>query len=583
MTAVRAWSVAAASVLLCSCAAQPSHGMSSVLLLVLAHCWLSMVAFAMPARWTGLERMFGALLALGLMAFAAFWCYFAAPGLGHAAAVVMLLSPPAAAAALWRGRELPGRDLLRLQVLALPSLALAALVLWIGLYPFAWEGNDWTVPAHRWRDMPVDNWLSFQFAQMLADGKIIIPMLEQWLTSDRPPLQVGLSLVFRDIIQDHAGLSYQVISSWAQALVLIPLIALLDGVRSRFGRAACLCVVGLSALVVLNTLFVWPKLLAATYCAIYHLLLFRGGRVPRRRVLFDVAIGVSAALALLSHGGAAFALIGSTVAWLAARRPAAIPRLLTIALSSIALYLPWVLYQRLVDPPGDRLLKWHFAGQIDVTDKSLGRVMLDAYASQPLQSWIDAKQANVATIFSGTVQFFRDAWQLLAGGADGAHVALSEPMLQASFFSTAYGMWLFSPLLVLPLFAWGVARSSLKRATFPAGLAAASLVSMLAWIVLMYMPGSTIVHAGSYFTTIAVQLLVMLLALQVAPFLFHVLAFGNIGLFFMIYVLDRPATAVPGYDTYLLVGIALMAAFLAACLRATATPALPQSNPGHQP
>ena len=35
-------------------------------------------------------------------------------------------------------------------------------------------------------------------------------------------------------------------------------------------------------------------------------------------------------------------------------------------LLALVLYAPWLAYQRLYDPPGDRLLKWHLAGVTEV-------------------------------------------------------------------------------------------------------------------------------------------------------------------------------------------------------------------------
>lgn len=541
-----------------------------VSLVLLAHVWFCLIAFAMPQRWSLQRRAIGALLAMGLIAFATFWVYFGSPALGRIFSILVLVAPAAAAARIWRHRAAPRQDLGQINRLVLPSLLLAVLVLWIGLYPFDWEGSDWTVPARRWRDMAQDNWLSFMVADMVSSGAIVSPMLEEWLSSDRPPLQSGLFLIFNGLIADHAGLTYQTVSSWGQSLVLVPLSILISGASGRSLRGPMLGVIGLSALVVLNTLFVWPKLLAAAYCATYHLLLFDHGRdgsdATHRRVWFDAAAGCSAALALLSHGGAAFALAGSTLACILVRRAASILPVLRIAAASVCVYLPWVLYQRFVDPPGDRLVKWHFAGQIDVTSRSTGQVLIDAYSSIPFSTWIEGRRANIDTMFAGTFRFFSDAIELLIQATNGRHSHLVQPMIESSFFSTAYSLWFFSVVLVAPFLAWAAVRGKPLRPLWPPGLLTAAFISLAIWVMSSFVPGATIVHHGAYFTTLSVHLAVMLLVASVSRLAFAVLAIANIGTCLLLYVFDRGQSLAQMPAAYAAGATLLTAAFLGTCI-----------------
>lgn len=414
----------------------------------------------------------------------------------------------------------------------------------------------------------MDNWLSFMVADMLANGRLVSPMLEEWLTSDRPPLQAGLSLLFSGIIAGHAGLAYQVSSTWAQSLILLPVAMMLATVPSARARAIALVVVGLSPLVFFNALFVWPKLMAATYCALYHLILFRtdpraSGPAPGWTA---AAAGVVAALALLSHGGSAFALAGSTLAFLAAGRVRALVPTLCTSAVAIVVYAPWVAYQKLVDPPGDRLVKWHFGGRIEVTEQSLVEVLRQSYGELSLQSWLAGRWQNVETAMSGTLRFFSDAGALVRSLVDATPGHASQPMVEASFFSTAYSLWFFGLAIAGPLLALALARRMPLTGLWPRGLPLATLLSLAAWITLMYIPGSTIIHAGSYFTTLALQLMVVLLAVRVAPALFPLLAACNVAIACALYVFDRPAAAWPSAVPYAVLASLLVAGFIAACL-----------------
>ncbi|MBD4688764.1 hypothetical protein GUG36_24660, partial [Xanthomonas citri pv. citri] len=76
-------------------------------------------------------------------------------------------------------------------------------------------------------NLSTDAWLPLLFGDMLARGKIDVPMVGDWLSSDRPPLQVGLYLMLYKVFPETRALVYQGISTWAQALVLLPLASLL--------------------------------------------------------------------------------------------------------------------------------------------------------------------------------------------------------------------------------------------------------------------------------------------------------------------------------------------------------------------
>jgi hypothetical protein len=510
--------------------AQAFHGLAILSSLLAGYAWLIAVTICLPdRRLTPTARIITAMLVLGASAYVVFLAYVASPQVGKAVATLLLLIPFVRASAHLIRNGLS--QALQVARFFAPSFVLALLILWIGLFPFDWNGDDWSTPASRWRDMPIDNWLPLLFAQMLKHGEIVHPLIGDWLSSDRPPLQTGLYLLLKGVFFGNRGLGYQAISTWAQTLVLVPLCLLVPRGLAKLDRALLLVVIGLSALVVVNGLFVWPKLFAATYCGLYHVLLFSYRGNPR---FGAIAAGAAAALALLSHGGALFPLAGSTIALVVLSRSAALKRLAWVAVTAGAAYFPWVLYQRLLDPPGDRLLKWHFAGQVAPIESSFLEVVDRAYSGLSLSGWVAGRLANVKTLFEGSLRFFSDAAHQITGTAvPGGHQA----MIESSFFSLNYSMWMFSPLLV-PLF---IALAAFRRR--PAAnidfspLVIATVASLSIWIALMFVPASTIVHQGGYFTFISLQFVVMVLAERASTWLFRALAALNVLLFTMLYVL----------------------------------------------
>src|SRR5262249_19808811 len=121
-------------------------------------------------------------------------------------------------------------------------------------------------------EMPRDNEIPFTVANALRFGPLPSPLFGDWLTSDRPPLQSGLFLL---LSLRNGTVSYQVVAAWLQASVLVAVWMIvaaigLDAAQRRLTLLAC-C---LLPVMLINTFFVWPKLLAAGYLLAVFALLF---------------------------------------------------------------------------------------------------------------------------------------------------------------------------------------------------------------------------------------------------------------------------------------------------------------------
>ncbi|WP_231103457.1 hypothetical protein [Xanthomonas graminis] len=404
-----------------------------------------------------------------------------------------------------------------------------------------------------------------------ADGFVVAASLRQdgprrtsgdWLSSDRPPLQSGLYLLFFHSWLAHGGLIYQALSTWAQALVIVPLLVLAGTLPRRSQRAAIVFALALSPLVLLNGLFVWPKLFAATFCAIFHIALFGPSSIARP-ARWSMA-GLAAALAMLSHGGALFALVGSTAAFVLLKRRQALPVLVKTGAFAVVAYLPWVGYQRLIDPPGDRLLKWHFAGHIPVTQDSFLHVLRAAYADLGFWPWLAGRAANLNSLMHGSFSFFGDAWALFWNRSPAAIATVVEN----SFFYGAYSMWFASPLWLLPCVAYALLkRRSLHPVRFPSDLALAAALSFLFWILVIYEPGQTVIHQGAYFSFLASMLVILLMLAQCFPLALYAVVALNLAVAALAYAFDKPfdgaSSAIHLGATLALTGVLLAACWLA--------------------
>jgi hypothetical protein len=154
-------------------------------------------------------------------------------------------------------------------------------------------------------------------------------------------------------------------------------------------------------------------------------------------------------------------------------------------LTLLLILLPWTFYQKLYEPPGNRLVKWHIGGVIDIADqRSTLDTIVEQYRDTPPDELIKYKQANFQTLIQ--LPLFQ----------------IQSPAQERSreFFHTfnAFGIlnlgWFI--LLVASFF------KRLRQRLWPTAgtLLAIALVSLGVWGLAMFGPGTTAIHQGSYAT-----------------------------------------------------------------------------------
>lgn len=439
-----------------------------------------------------------ALVAAGVFALVVFFGFFFAPALGHGA---LAAGAVAAVYACWR-RWRTGPVGWHFFSVPLATLSLSVAIMAVTyLYGGAQSPGD--VPAGRHDlNLPPDNRIPEFFAERIHQQMPLRPFLEDWLTSDRPPLQSGLLLQSRPFVSHTAGRIAA--STTAQLAACAGLWVLLGalGLPRPMARLCLLACVG-SGFFVVNVLFAWPKLLPAGFLLAMAGLLWRLGRENRpARPAEILAVGACAALAMLGHGGSFFGLVALGIVHLLAYDRWRDPRLLVgSALVAFLLYAPWLAYQRWVDPPGDRLLKYHLASRTAVDPRGAFTVISEAYRRTPGDQIIRNKLSNFGVLAGDFSDLLPNLGLSLReaslGEGRAAYWRLTNAVQGGAFFHLLQSLG----ILLLGLPGLWLARK-INRAACDAGFycVQVAIVSVVIWCLLMFGPEATVIHQGSYLT-----------------------------------------------------------------------------------
>ena len=92
-----------------------------------------------------------------------------------------------------------------------------------------------------------------------------------------------------------------------------------------------------------------------------------------------IGVAVLAGLAWLSHGGTVFSLLALGIMGLVWRPWPSVRALAAAALTFVLLAAPWTAYQKLYDPPGDRLVRWHLGGIDAIDGRGTMQTIVDQY------------------------------------------------------------------------------------------------------------------------------------------------------------------------------------------------------------
>jgi hypothetical protein len=541
-----------------------------------------------------------AAAAVAAAGYAVFWAYFAHPIFGKMVSAGLVI---AAGAVTWRAART--RETFPPELLAVGQLALVVGTLYLAvLHLFPAPMDLHALAANRFRPMPGDNTLSHVIAGRLYEGANLKTPLGDWLASDRPPLQSGWQLLTWPVL---AALKIDAMRASGTAALWLQLtwIAAAHGLLRTLGlgprrSAGWVAALALSGFFLLNTTFTWPKLAAAAFtCGAFALWVLGdredagtkgqkdqgttagtaneprslsfGPLVPSSFGLFVPATGaVLAALAWLTHGGVAFSflVLAPWLAWRWVRVPGAWRRWMLAAAVFSVLVAPWIVYQKVYDPPGNRLLKWHLAGQIPIDERGTWETLRANYGALGWNEILASRRENFAMQLRGT-------WRLLfSGEAASAQARRNEEFL---YTGRALTWWLPGVLLAPLAMAWlARRRDSLERwRTGALGLWAA--VTIAVWCTLMFIRGDAFVHQGSYAAMIALFVIASASFEQVSRYTLAAVTLPQAATFLFTWTPPTAALAGAGVDAAaavlaLVSGLFLLAT-VAAAFRAEHEPA----------
>ncbi len=469
--------------------------------------WATAVQLVTRRGW--IAEPWIALVAAGMVAAAGyllFWAYFASPVLGRIGSGALVLG---SAVSVVRSRRITSQGTATAEV---PTVAL--LMVTIGffyltlLHLFPSSLNFYELTANRFRpDLPADNSLTRDLARGLWYEENLRPLGAEWQTSDRPPLQGGWQLIALPFTQ-VLGLDFDAATGtaafWLQLLWIPAAYGLMRALGLTRRRAtAWTVVVSLTGFCVQNTVYTWAKMPGGAFaCGAFALWALPG---TGQRTRSHYALGAMlAGLGWMSHGAVAFSLIplAPWVVWRSWRGE--LRGWLLAAAVFLMFALSWVGFQKLYNPPGDRLIKWHLGGHIAPDPRGTWTVIREGYHQKTWAEIIYNKRTNFQYQVLAT-------WPALFD-FNPEHAELRR---NNEFFSTfrALTWWLAAPLVLggtLLLNRTTRRHTALAtnggsfHPTFPSpafdtrGLLAWTLATLVVWCLLIFGPWGAFIHTGSY-------------------------------------------------------------------------------------
>lgn len=317
-------------------------------------------------------------------------------------------------------------------------------------------------------------------------------LIGDWHGSDRPPLQAGATLMESPLTMpaSTAEMSYLILAIFLQVL-WIPAVWLL-GRKLRLTNRMLVTTLILclsSGFFLFNSVFTWPKLLAGSLGVVAVALL-----LLEKPTKTNWLIGSSAlTLALLAHGGVAFTILPIGLFLLTKRYYPSWRNLLLLCLVFVGLYVPWSFYQHVYDPPGDRVLKWEIGGFTGVDERSFSQTLKDSYGEAGIRGTLHNKAVNAQTIiYASDENNHLYANNILGNVRD----------MEFRFVFFGLGLMNLGWLVLLSPKARQKLRSSQLNLEHLKTILALCCVSIICWTIIIFGPGDTIIHQGSYLTMI---------------------------------------------------------------------------------
>jgi hypothetical protein len=478
---------------------------------VAAHGWLKQ-------RGVQDERVLiaGPVIFTGFIGYVAFFAFFLHPAAGQFYAFSTIVG--LGAYAVWSQRTrlcAESAEGLTLPVLLVFAIGLGYLALLylpdLGLEP------EWQSQGRFLYEFPADANLPKMLGDRLYAGESPRPFLpaDGWLSSDRPPLQAGLYLLIRpwvELLRLPAGLGYQCVGTLAQLCWLPGAWLVCRFLRlGRFRTAVCLLLLAASGFALFNSTYVWPKLLAGGYVLMGAALLL--DRSAARSAPLAGLAAAAAALGWLAHGAAAFSLVTLALVLLIPRYFPGWKNCLLAAAIFGLLALPWTLYQKVYDPPANRLLKWHLAGVVPIDARTTWEAIRDSYSGLSREALVANKRANFSMLMGGSFEPVTDV----------VTTTLMKRKVD-EFFYVFRSLGILNLVWGLGPLVWLLRRRLPQHFSQMVPFIGWTFLTLVFWPLALFTPASTILHSSSYAMMLALFLFAIVLILDLPVWMAWLLA-----------------------------------------------------------
>lgn len=445
-----------------------------------------------------LNRAFTLIMSImssSIIGYVMFWIYFFNPDIGKFFSILILLFSLSYLIFFLSKKKSFIKVFLSLDVLVPIALMFSVGLFYLSVLYSVNSGQTLEIIAQRRffsTQFPPDNIIPMLFADRLYTGQDPRNLIGDWLSSDRPPLQAGLTLIHRPLMTSiglDTSLRYQIIALIAQCSWVAAMWSLCRTVHLSGRRIALVMAFSIfSGFFLLNSVYVWPKLLAGALTVFAFTLLLQPVFASRSPSKIEVGLATAAAaLGMLAHGGVIFTLPALVLMTMRRRYFPDMRRVLISGAIFVLLLAPWSAYQKFYEPPGNRLVKWHIGGVIPIDNRSTLQTILDSYRSLNIAEVTNNKWENVKMLV----------------GSPYIEITSHEARRASEYFNVFKSInilnisWL---ILFINLFAKRLLSKREGRAVKI--ILGASLISLIFWVLAMFGPATTSVHQGSYATMI---------------------------------------------------------------------------------
>lgn len=391
--------------------------------------------------------------------------------------------------------------------------------------------------------MPFDNSLGFIFGGDILRNQDKKQAID-WNMVDRPPLEIGATLPILD--QGSHGSQF----TKYYAYYLFSIFLQLSWVGAFWGAFHILKIgkkfqifafvaLASTGFFYINSVFVWPKLLAGSMVLTGIFILLGTDKVSKYKYLPFAALLIS--LGVLSHSAVLFTVIPFAIYYLyqIIRSKKINVKYFGAALAiGLLMLVPWYAYKDSVTKT-DRLSKWFFAGVTSASDKrGTVKTITDQYKTLSFSDWVSVKEQNVKTIVTGN---YSPTPRCSVGFQGFISKCVSMEWRSITFFSTVFAF----ELLGLGWFAVIYQFIRRKIDLLDKELVLLILAGLVFWVIVMFQPGAAVVHAGSYATMMLAFLLILKKLSELPSFFIGSIASMQVVLFYLAWV--APYLGLAGY------------------------------------